>query len=868
MTLVGSPTSLSSNALLGFYHAVVYVKKLPPSRRAPSTFPHSYASTKVMLVTVPTVLFSLCHHRLAHADDYFDPAALEISDPQQKTADLHYFEKSGGQQPGTYPVAIWVNNQQVGQGNITFVDDGGELQPVLTPAQLAEFGVNVSAFAAFSQLHDGEPFTRISRYIPDASSKFEFSEQRLNLSIPQAAMNLQSRGYVDPARWDDGVPAAFVNYNLTGSQSQYEDGTRNSNYLSLRSGVNLGAWRLRNVSSMQYDQTSRWRSQSTYLQRDVKSLKSLLRMGDTYTSGDVFDSVQFRGVQLSSDDEMLPDSMRGFAPIIRGMAHSNAKVTVSQHGYVIYETYVAPGAFALKDLNPTSQSGDLDVTIKESDGSERKFTQPYSAIPYMLREGRAKYSLSVGRYRSGVSGTRSPQFIQSTLFYGLPASLTLYGGTQFAQDYQAWSGGLGHGFGDFGSVGMDGTWANTRAPSGKRYAGHSVRVQYQKDVSLTGTTFSLASYRYSSSGFYDFSEASALEGENGLVDNKRSRQEISVSQTMGSSSLSASAYSQEYWRTGRHDQTVHLGFYNNWKGISWGVGYYFTKSSEQNKSDRSFSFNLNIPLGQWLPGSSVSYNTTSDNRGYTSQQVSLYGQAPGNPNLHYTVQQGYGNNGQGANSSVGLDYRGGYGSTQLGYRHDKQSDQLTWGASGSIVAHPHGITLGQTTGDSFAIVRAPGAKGVAIQNGSNVYTDWRGYAVVPTLTTYRKNYITLDTESMKDDTDVDLEGQTVIPGGGSVVMANYQTHIGNRVLFSLSDHHGPLPFGASAQLRKASDDDATPASGIVAELGQVYLSGVPEQGALDVSWDVDGVTQKCTLRFHIPESSSQNPVKTVTGLCL
>lgn len=79
------------------------------------------------------------------------------------------------------------------------------------------------------------------------------------------------------------------------------------------------------------------------MQRDVRSLKSLLRIGDTYTTGDVFDSIQFRGVQLMSDDEMLPDSQRGFAPTIRGVAHSNAKVTVSQHGYVIYETFVSPG---------------------------------------------------------------------------------------------------------------------------------------------------------------------------------------------------------------------------------------------------------------------------------------------------------------------------------------------------------------------------------------------------------------------------------------------------------------------------------------------------------------------------------------------
>lgn len=371
-------------------------------------------STSILLACLPTALWLLCYSSATKADDYFDPAAVELSDPQQKTVDLHYFAKSGGQQPGRYPVAIWVNQQPVGQETIEFVEEGGVLKPRLTAAQLAEYGVNVSAFSAFSTLHEGEAFTHIERFIPDAASEFDFGGQRLNLSIPQAAMNLQSRGYVDPARWDDGIPAAFVDYNLTGAQTQQSQGSYQSHYLNLRSGINLGGWRLRNIASMQYDTTRRWRSQSTYLQHDVRALKSQLRIGDTYTSGDVFDSVQFRGAQLMSNEEMLPDSQRGFAPIIRGMAHSNAKVTVSQHGYVIYETFVAPGAFAITDLYPTAQSGDLEVTVKESDGSERKFTQPFSAVPFMLRQGRIKYSVSLGRYYSTQADTRQPQFMQST----------------------------------------------------------------------------------------------------------------------------------------------------------------------------------------------------------------------------------------------------------------------------------------------------------------------------------------------------------------------------------------------------------------------------------------------------------------------
>ncbi|WP_163484320.1 fimbria/pilus outer membrane usher protein, partial [Klebsiella pneumoniae] len=67
------------------------------------------------------------------------------------------------------------------------------------------------------------------------------------------------------------------------------------------------------------------------------------------------------------------------------------------------------------------------------------FTQPYSAVPFMLREGRGKFSLSAGRYHSGADTVRSPEFLQGTLFYGLSAGFTLYGGTQLAQDYQSWA---------------------------------------------------------------------------------------------------------------------------------------------------------------------------------------------------------------------------------------------------------------------------------------------------------------------------------------------------------------------------------------------------------------------------------------------
>lgn len=65
-------------------------------------------------------------------------------------------------------------------------------------------------------------------------------------------------------------------------------------------------------------------------------------MGESATEGTVFTSYQFTGVRLYSDETMLPNSQRGFAPTIRGIANSSAIVTVRQNGYTLYQSNVPP----------------------------------------------------------------------------------------------------------------------------------------------------------------------------------------------------------------------------------------------------------------------------------------------------------------------------------------------------------------------------------------------------------------------------------------------------------------------------------------------------------------------------------------------
>ncbi|VEA46386.1 type 1 fimbriae anchoring protein FimD [Salmonella enterica subsp. arizonae] len=772
-------------------------------------------TTPRLMIILLTLLQAHCL-RSAEAREVFNTHALEIDNPDQPVVDLSTFAESDGQLPGTYRVTVYVNSEKQGEAqDIAFVaGPDKKLTAQITPAMLKAWGVKTDVFPALAALPPDKPLNDIGRYIPMAATDLRFSKLQLNVSIPQAAMNASARGWVDPSEWDEGVPAALLNYNLSGSNTwrDGENGSDDNYYANLQSGINLGAWRLRNYSTWNYDEDSgsHWDSVNTYLQRDIQRLKGQLTLGDSYTPSDIFDSVQFRGAQLASDDNMLPDSLRGFAPIIRGIAQSSAQVTIKQNGYIIYQSYVAPGAFTISDLYPTSGSGDLEVTIKEADGSERTFVQPFSAVPIMQREGRLKYALTAGKYRSGNDDSDEPEFGQVTAIYGLPHAITIYGGTLYSEDYQSGAVGLGFGLGELGSLSADITAAHTTLNNDDSHNGQSYRVQYSKDFQTTDTSFTLAAYRYSTAGFYTFQEANDLRADSDdgwrMTYNKRQRLQLDLSQSIGSyGSFFVSGYQQDYWQEEGYERTLSIGWNGNIDGISYSVTYSYSDYPESTQpADQQLAFNVQVPLSRFMPNAWASYSVNTAKHGDTRQQVGLNGTTLADNNLSYSLQQSYTNHGVGGSGNISADYKGGQGEITGGYNYDDDTQQVNYGLRGGIVAHPHGITLSQPLGQSLAIIKAPGADDTKVQNNTGVYTDGRGYAVVPYVNPYKKNRIALDTSTLGDEVDIDTAVQTVTPTQGAVVMADFNTRVGRRVLMMLYYRGLPVPFGAQAKLKEAA----------------------------------------------------------------
>ncbi|HGJ5876730.1 MAG TPA: fimbria/pilus outer membrane usher protein [Arsenophonus sp.] len=160
------------------------------------------------------------------------------------------------------------------------------------------------------------------------------------------------------------MPAIFVNYPYQGANTwSRTDSDKHNHFIDLLAGANWQAWRLRHYDS--YSSRYHWQNYRTTLSRDIHAIHSQLSLGENYTFSSLFERFQFRGLQLQSDDSMLPDSTQGYAPEIHAIAEFYATVTVLQNNILIYQTHVPPGPFIIDDLLPYYYNDIRKIIINE-----------------------------------------------------------------------------------------------------------------------------------------------------------------------------------------------------------------------------------------------------------------------------------------------------------------------------------------------------------------------------------------------------------------------------------------------------------------------------------------------------------------------
>lgn len=824
----------------------------------------------------------------------FDIGFLQFSDKGESTSfNLDYFAKSGGMFPGEYDVTVYVNDKKVDQGSVTFVaseQDAGVLQAVVTAERLKAWGIEPQVVSESTAAQPVSPAGHdatgrdeeqdkeaartdragskdvptgmglLTQWVPGGKETFNYQDGSLKITVPQAYITPPGWLRTPPSTWNYGVPALMVNYDYSGSSMNNKaDGTYRADFLNLNGLISVMGWRLRNDMNYTTSSTghSKWNVLNTYLQHDYGFWQGgQFTAGQTSTDGNIMESIPFEGVMLQSDDAMLNPDLGGFAPVVSGIANSNAVVSVYQGGSLIFQQSVPAGPFEFKDLT-RNYNGDMDVEIREADGTVRHYTQASAQVPILVRQGRTYYNLAAGRYHleNLQDNGMGREFASASLAWGATQDTTLYTGAIASQDYTALSVGVGQYFPVVGAISADVVYANARFPG--KYGskqGQAYRLSYSR--AFDDTSLNLMAYRYATSDYYTFSDTVQMDkrlfdtGDEGSRKHQRSRFQLSVSQGLGDyGSLSLSGSRDDYWGQSGYGESWTTNYSKSFHGVSFSLGGGLNRSPDHG-TDKSFSLTMSTTLGDWFGSrnTSVNYSMTGYNS-HVQNNVGLNGSFLEDNRMNYSVSEGWSNQEKSENTNVSLGYNATYGNLNAGYGRQRDSWQTNYGLSGGVVLHPGGVTLSQPLSfeSAIALVEIPGASGVQVAYG-NIETDWFGNAVVPNLIPYARNEVMVNVTSLPDSVEIRNNNAVLIPAKGALVKVPFDAEVGRRALLTLMHNGKPLAFGTMVSV----NTKGSTRSGVVADKGKVYLSGLANSGTLVAQWGKYD-DERCEGTFALPD---------------
>ncbi|MBE0128485.1 fimbrial outer membrane usher protein [Citrobacter amalonaticus] len=812
----------------------------------------------------------------ACAEYYFDPALLQGSD-FGKSLDLDRFNQRDNALPaGDYVLDVYLNNQLIRrQASIALVKPEGdktEVQPCLSPELIA-----VSAIRTTQNVTPNLCLP-IDSLGPKINWEVDLSSLRLNMVVPQAGLLHSPRGFIPVSEWDAGETALFLRHNTNFYHTENTNSHLRYDYLwsNINGGFNLGLWQVRHQGNLRYaddNQTGghyKYNAVATSVQRPLPPLDSIIAFGDNYTNSSLFGNLSFNGVKLSTDQRMWPQGKRGYAPEVRGVATTTAHVVVRQQGKVIYETTVAPGAFVINDLYNTRGQGDLTVDVVEANGQVSRFTVPYSAVPDSIRPGNWNYELAMGYVRQYYSVEN--KFVEGVLQRGMSNVLTANMGSRLADNYQAFLAG-GVLATSVGAFGLNTVFSSAHVENNEKQQGWRVEASYSKTFT-TGTNLVLAAYRYSTSGYRDLQDVLGVrrQEKNGTLYysdtlNQRNNFSATLSQPMGDwGMLSFTGSTSDYYNNASRITQLQLGYSNSWRDISFNISAarqrstyssrYFSSVNDRdfdNESQRKYTENT-VSLGISIPfdfGSSRSQINLDMNRSRDSRTatVGMSGTTGEKSSTSWALYSGIEHNNDSGDSSTwggNIEHRTSVGALRAYASRGDSYQQYGLGMSGTLVAHRGGITAGPYTSDTFALVEAPGAQGAEIRNGQGATVDRFGYAILPSLTPYRYNTISLDSQNMVDDVELQGGSKRLVPYAGAISRVTFKTTHGKATLINTT-----LPDGSQPPMGADVTDSDGETVGIMGQGGQIYARIAAQSGVLFVKWGKNAA-QQCQVWYQLP----------------
>ncbi|WP_193016577.1 MULTISPECIES: fimbria/pilus outer membrane usher protein [Gammaproteobacteria] len=751
---------------------------------------------------------SIYAHSLSNIDDVTIKSLLENKNPE-----------------GIYHVTIYINNRKEMAKPLYFKNIENKLTPYIPIDDFIFLGINTDFYKIKK---DNQDLILLSDYSIDF--KYNFSNQKLNLIIPQKALIKKENHITAKQNWDNGITALFSQYSYSIRYYQKNISEQKFNFYT---GLNLSAWRIRSQNGVYWNNKYyKYTLSSMYTYRQINSFSSLFYGGKFSPTTRILPTEKIIGFQLISNNLVSNNTLYANKPIIEGIADTQAQLLVKQGDKIIYETRVPPGPFLLNSL-PTLGGEKLTLEIIESDGRIKISTHYFTSLHNQLNKGSYQYNLISGTLSSN-NHKENSIFILSEFSYGLSQKITSYSAIKKCDSHLNYLSGLSLDLGILGGLATNISYEKNKNNNKLKY-----QFRYQKNILITDSYFTseLSSYHY----------LDIFSPENRI----RKSYSFSLSQRINELGYLSFNYHEKTYNNTSKTSEFGTSFSSSTNRINYNFKYDLKK--EKYTLDHFISINFQISLGSnnshyhWFnnqtnfqPGRKDYVNSTNIGGGLL------------NNNLGYSVNYQYTHNAKIKPNrfSTNVRYQNNYQFYTFNVNKMKDDYNLNLSINGGIVFHSDGITLAPRLGKTFTLINTQGISGIKTSFSSKEETDNFGNLILNNITPYRINTIKLDATTLPQFAEAEYYSKSTIPTLGAISKVIFPVKIGYRVIFKSTT---PLPFASRVTVFDKEKNIIT--QGLVTDNNIIFLAGLSENGTVQIKWGEDN---QCQFNYSINSNEKEN----------
>jgi outer membrane usher protein len=673
----------------------------------------------------------------------------------------------------------------------------------------------------------GEEYVYLASLAPDVGFVLDAEAVKLEVTVPPSYLRSTTLDLASgPPR---GITyskdaSAFFNYALSGNSFNAIAGYAEA-------GVSMGGNFLYSSASRSAD-GDLVRGMTNFTVDDRDHLQRWV-IGDTYAAaGGLGGALFLGGVSFSRDYSLNPYFDRYPTLRFTGALTSPSRVDVYVNGAIVRTEQLPPGQFDLSNISVPTGTGVAEIVMVDAFGQQQTLTHPFYASSAVLARGLQEYTYNLGVRRNDLA-TASADYEQLSFLgqhrYGFTDALTA--GFRLEGDRDRVSGGPG---------------LAVRLAAGEIDAQLAISSEHGQ-----GGYAGSAAYRYNGRplNFGVFLESRSSAYANLSLTSAQDRPRLGAGAFVGAQLGRRLGLTLQHTSLDMRDgPTRQLS--SLLASVTLASNASLVVSGASSRMGNVTDNQIFVGVSFFLKAGITASANYQRNGGVGTESVDLQKPLPVGTGYGFRVG---GTDGEGTRTATGLlQYQGPYGRYEASYARVGEQAATNVTVSGGFVAIGGTVVPTRAVGQSYALIRIPGVKGVAgfASNQEIGVTSGRGNLLVPDLLPYYGNRVSIADSDLPLDYDIDATEKLVAPPyrGGAIVtfpVKRVQSVSGTVVLGKGGEDVIPS-FGELEAVAAGS-----PFESPLGEGGEFYLENVPP-GRVEATIRFKDVV--CSFVLEIPDS--------------